>query len=98
MRATETTGFSSFAARLLVSGLTLSGAMAATPVRAAHLHVVVLSDDSAPGTPSGVLFDGFSAPILNDASAIAFVGTIKGTGITNSNRAGAWAAIGGSLA
>ena len=55
------------------------------------LALVTQRGDAAPGTPAGVEFDNFSAPLLNDNDQVAFLGFLRGTGIDATNARGIWA-------
>jgi hypothetical protein len=53
-------------------------------------ETVALSGDPAPGTPSGVYFDGFGRPALNAAGEVAFSCLLRGLGVFAGNNSGAW--------
>jgi len=63
------------------------------------LRVVVEAGHSAPGTPDGVIFNGFSGrPAINNAGHVAFTGVISGTGVSSGNNSGIWSEATGELA
>ena len=55
------------------------------------LDLIAREGAAAPGTPEGVAFAVFDAPVLNAAGQIAFVGGLTGVGVTASNDRGIWA-------
>jgi len=62
------------------------------------LQLIARSGDNAPGTPSGVVFNSFSSPVLNGGGQIAFTCRLTGTGVDFSNDRGIWAQdLSGSL-
>jgi hypothetical protein len=58
--------------------------------------LIARSDDIAPGTGSGVRFTGLWTPVpanslrLNAAGQVAFSGSLKGDGVSDSNDSGIW--------
>jgi hypothetical protein len=61
-------------------------------------ELVAQTGESAPGT-SGALFLAFSPPVYNDGSAVAFLSTLAGSGVSaDVNDAGVWSTSGGTLA
>ena len=52
---------------------------------------------AAPGTPTGVKFDGIQAPNLNDVGQVTFGAILGGAGVTRANEDGIWSESGGSL-
>jgi hypothetical protein len=58
------------------------------------LSAVAISGDPAPGTEPGVVFDSLSVSTpfdLNARGQLAFLGSLQGLGIDNSNNRGIWA-------
>lgn len=54
------------------------------------LALIAREGDNAPGTPNGVNFSHFSAPVLNGAGQTAFTGSLTGS-VNSSNDRGIWA-------
>jgi hypothetical protein len=73
-------------------------APAPTIAHAATLRTVALSGQQAPGTPDGVNYSSFSAPVLNNAGQTAFHGNLSGDGVDFRNDNGIWSEGSGSLA
>jgi len=79
-------GYLSYA---LTGVMTVLVAMSSSPAQT-PVQVIAHSGDAAPGTPSGVVFDGFSGMVVNNLGATAFVGALQGTGVTADNDSGLW--------
>ena len=60
------------------------------------LSLVARTGNPAPGTASGVVFNGLNDPVLNNAGRTAFRGRLTGTGVVFSNFFGIWSEGGGS--
>jgi hypothetical protein len=92
-----------------VAVLTLFATFEQSDVHAAALRTVALNGQSAPGTPSGVAFNGFGAyydslagvyfrgPVLNDAGQTAFRADVAGSGVDSTNSQGVWSEGSGTL-
>lgn len=59
------------------------------------LVLVAREGNQAPGTPAGVNFSSFESPLLNAAGQIAFIATLTGPGVDNTNDQGIWFEGGG---
>ncbi len=57
-----------------------------------------LTGDAAPGTDPGVVYSGFSTPVINAAEQTAFRADLTGPGVDLTNDRGIWSEGGGSLA
>ena len=75
----------------------IEGLYAGTP---GNLRLVTATGQAAPGTPAGVTFGptGFSplllpgqGPAINAAGQVAFLGSVRGPGVTEANNDGIWA-------
>jgi hypothetical protein len=68
-------------------------------VFAIEVRTVALTGQQAPGTDPGAVFNGFSAPRLNDSGDIAFTATLQtgAAGVTASNAFGLWKQTNGPL-
>lgn len=65
---------------------------------AGTLGIVARAGSQAPGTPSGVQFDLFGLPAMNDAGHTAFHGYVAGSGVDLfTNNDGIWSGASGSL-
>jgi hypothetical protein len=80
------------------AGLVLCLATTPAIAEAAALRTVALSGQPAPGTSSGVNYNSFSAPVLNDAGQAAFLSNLSGYGVDLTNDRGFWSEGSGSLA
>ncbi len=86
--------------RCLILGLAGTTLMMAGATRASAqspVRVVARTDDPAAGTPAGTTFSTFSTAVINSLGTTAFVGTVKGAGITADNDSGLWSATPGAL-
>ena len=59
------------------------------------LRLVALARRQAPGTASDVSFLEFEYPVVNNLGQTAFIASLIGEGITNSNKVGIWSEAGG---
>lgn len=55
------------------------------------LGILVREDDTAPGTPTGIVYESFNRLALNGTGQIAFMGQLTGSGISGVNNDGIWA-------
>ena len=62
---------------------------------AGSLSLIARSGSNAPGTAAGVLFSGFSDPLVNGAGLVVFKATLTGAGISTLNDEGFWSADAG---
>jgi hypothetical protein len=64
------------------------------------LAVVAREGNAGPGpnVGTGVNFSSLGGPVLNSAGAVAFGGTLTGTGVLAGNDGGIWSTVGGTLA
>lgn len=53
-------------------------------------RTVALSSTVAPGTSDGANFSSFSAPVLNDLGELAFLGSLGGVNVHDTNNTGIW--------
>lgn len=53
-------------------------------------RLLVTEGDAAPGSAAGVVFGNFSSPSVNDTGGFAFVGDLRGAGVSESNDRGIW--------
>jgi len=66
-----------------------------------NLSLISRSGSAAPGTPIGVVFNGFSpdSVVMNGAGRVAFIAYLRGSGVTEAvNDTGIWSQGGGNLA
>ena len=56
----------------------------------AGLQLVAGKGEHAAGTPSGVAFNQFEAPVLNSLGETAFFATLTGSGVNSTNNQGLW--------
>jgi hypothetical protein len=64
------------------------------------IDAVAINGDQAPGTASGVTFNGFSPfdrPIMNESGKVVFPANLTGPGVTSSNNSGIWSDVSGAL-
>ena len=61
------------------------------------LSLVAREDDAATGAGAGVSFSGFSSLELNDQGEVAFVATLRGTGVDDTNDLGIFSNVGSTL-
>ncbi len=62
------------------------------------MALVTSAGEQAPGAPSGVNFNGFNLPVLNNAGQTAFIATsLAGNGLDPTNDSGIWSEGSGSL-
>ena len=79
------------AARPVLSLLLLLDGLAPTTARAIPtVEVIALSGAAAPGTPEGVVFEGFSSPVINGPGQVAFSASLAGPGVSGRNATGLW--------
>jgi hypothetical protein len=88
----------------------LLAVLASSSAHADMLRTAALTGQTAPGTSSGVTFEGFGSfhkpqepiiyqgPVLNDVGQVAFRANLTGTGVDSSNNQGIWSEGSGSLA
>ena len=74
----------------LVLLLILDGLAPATARAMSTVEVIVLSGAAAPGTPEGVVFEGFDSPVINGPGQVAFSASLAGPGVTGRNATGLW--------
>ena len=55
-------------------------------------QLVARTGDAAPGAGAGVNYSSFSTPVLSDAGQVAYLTTLTGTGVTDANDFGLFAA------
>jgi len=65
---------------------------------AAPVRTVALTNQLAPGTTSGVTFDGFGDIYLGNSGRVAFVANLANGGVTAANDSGIWSEHTGALA
>ncbi|MEO0587065.1 MAG: choice-of-anchor tandem repeat NxxGxxAF-containing protein [Planctomycetota bacterium] len=83
-------------ARPAISAFALSLALTATPATA-DFTTVVLTGEQAPNAAPGVVFRGLSAPVLNSAGETAFLASVTGPGVDQSNDSGIYSQGTGTL-
>ncbi|QEG34568.1 DUF7453 family protein [Bythopirellula goksoeyrii] len=66
--------------------------------RGGTLAEVARAGNQAPDAGAGVVFRGFSDPVLNSTGRIAFFGELSGTGVNGANNSGIYSQVGGTLA
>jgi hypothetical protein len=86
-----------FFALLAGSGVDSSNDRGIWTVAAGNFDLVVRSGDAAPGTSNNVRFASVFSPLLNAAGQTAFISTLTGTGINNTNYLGIWSEGSGTL-
>jgi hypothetical protein len=86
-------GQTAFVANLVGSGVDSTNEYGIWSEGSGALQLVAREGSQAPGTPSGVNFDRlwFGAPQLNNAGQIAFLASLIGSGVGDSNDRGIWA-------
>ena len=65
--------------------------------RADQLQLITRKGDLAPGTESGVRFDGFQNPAVNSFGHVSFFADLEGSQVTSANNDGFWAYVDGRL-
>jgi hypothetical protein len=63
-----------------------------------NLEMLARKGSQAPGTPSGVNFAGFNYPVINTAGKTAFVASLSGSSVDQTNGSGLWTDSSGDLA
>ena len=58
---------------------------------ATGLHLIVRCGNQAPGTAAGVNFDALTEPVLNGTGQVAFLASLVGSGVDDTNNDGIWA-------
>jgi hypothetical protein len=84
-------GETAFRASLAGAGVTVDNNTGLWFGLPGSLDLIARKGAAAPGTPEGVSFATFDAPVLNASGQIAFVGGLAGAGVTAANDRGIWA-------
>jgi hypothetical protein len=92
-------GQTAFVAYLTGPGVDSANASGIWSQGSGSLALIARSGSQAPGTPSGVTFDYFaSLPRLNNNGQTAFLASLSGGGVDNTDNRGIWSERLGSLA
>ena len=89
-------GQTAFNANLIGIGVDDSNNVGIWFEHSSGLKLIARRGDQAPGTPSGVLFNGLAPPVLNDAGQTAFWAGLIGPGLTLTST-GFWSEGSGTL-
>jgi hypothetical protein len=80
-----------FRAKLAGSGVDSTNDSGIWSGGSGSLALVARTSSQAPGTPSGVNYQSFSYPALNDAGQTTFHTVLTGSGVDSTNNTGIWA-------
>ena len=91
-------GRTAFRAQIVGPGVNLNHDLSVWSEGLGGIHLVARGGQNAPGTGEGVIFGGdakfqrrFTDPAINSAGQTAFLATLSGPGVNESNREGIWA-------
>lgn len=79
------TGQVAFGAELVGSGVTSANSRATYVGSPGALHLIAREGNAAPDTAAGVTYKGVGLPATNDLSAVAYLASLAGSGISSAN-------------